>query len=157
MGNPILKLPGKTVIAQQVKLTATEQAFYSRLESISKSEFDKYATQISVGKHYSNLLILLLRLRQAVRHEYLITVLDESTEGGEQEDIASAMDLAKGLRPEIVDRIMAGMELEYKQSSDILQNPYILPCGHLFCKECLAQVETGSQKYICFQNWKRKV
>ncbi|KAI5784264.1 SNF2 family N-terminal domain-containing protein [Pyronema domesticum] len=145
-GNPILKLPGKTVVVEHVRLTATEQAFYSRLESISKSEFNKYATQNSVGKHYSNLLVLLLRLRQAVCHEYLITDLDESTEGGEQEDITAAMDLAKGLRPEIVERIMAGIELECKQCSDTPQNPYILPCGHLFCKECLVQVETGSQK-----------
>jgi hypothetical protein len=145
-GNPILKLPGKTVIVEHVTLTATEQAFYSRLESISKSEFNKYATQNSVGKHYSNLLVLLLRLRQAVCHQYLITDLDESTEGGEQEDIASAMDLAKGLRPDIVERIMNGVELECKQCSDTPQNPYILPCGHLFCKECLVQVEAGSQK-----------
>ncbi|KAI5815080.1 SNF2 family N-terminal domain-containing protein [Pyronema omphalodes] len=145
-GNPILKLPGKTVVVEHVTLTATEQAFYSRLESISKSEFNKYATQNSVGKHYSNLLVLLLRLRQAVCHEFLITDLDESTEGGEQEDIASAMELAKALRPHIVERIINGVELECKQCSDTPQNPYILPCGHLFCKECLVQVETGSQK-----------
>lgn len=67
-----------------------------------------------------------------VCHEYLITDLDKITEGGEQEDIAAAMDLAKGLRPDIVDRIMAGIELECKQCSDMTRNAYILPYAGTF-------------------------
>lgn len=44
--------------------SSDESDFYSKLETKSKIVYNKYLTANVIGKNYSNLLVLLLRLRQ---------------------------------------------------------------------------------------------
>ncbi len=64
-GRPILNLPERTTNACHASFSDDEAAFYSALESRTQLQFNKFLKAGTVGRNYSNILILLLRLRQA--------------------------------------------------------------------------------------------
>ena len=65
-GKPILDLPERTTEQNHAAFNDDEQAFYTALETHTQLTFNKYLKANTVGRHYSNILVLLLRLRQAV-------------------------------------------------------------------------------------------
>ncbi|KAJ3340543.1 hypothetical protein HDU93_006836 [Gonapodya sp. JEL0774] len=71
-GNLILTLPPKTVFEEAVHFSEDERAFYEALERRARLQFNKYVKEGVVMKHYSNILVLLLRLRQAADHPFLV-------------------------------------------------------------------------------------
>ena len=101
-GEPIIKLPPKTEEQVHAIFNEDEQAFYTELETKSKFTFNRYLKAGTVGKNYSNVLVLLLRLRQAACHPHLIMDFDEAVVAGGSPDQVS---LAKGLAPDVVRRI----------------------------------------------------
>lgn len=101
-GEPIIKLPPKTEEQVHAIFNEDEQAFYTELETKSKVTFNRYLKAGTVGKNYSNVLVLLLRLRQAACHPHLIMDFDEALVAGGSPDQVS---LAKGLAPDVVRRI----------------------------------------------------
>ncbi|KAF8539420.1 SNF2 family N-terminal domain-containing protein [Trichophaea hybrida] len=143
-GQPILTLPPKEVTMVHAVFSPDEQAFYDGLESKSKIVFNKYLRQNAVGRNYSNLLVLLLRLRQACCHPHLINDLEEAKEENDQEAMLA---LVNDLSPDAVVRIKQSESLECPVCLDVSENPSIvIPCGHLFCKECLLQVQTQHEQ-----------
>ncbi|VAI75716.1 unnamed protein product [Triticum turgidum subsp. durum] len=64
-GEPIINLPPKTIKLQKVDFTKEERAFYLTLEERSRQQFKEYAAAGTVKQNYANILLLLLRLRQA--------------------------------------------------------------------------------------------
>jgi SNF2 family DNA or RNA helicase len=105
-GEPIINLPPKTEEIQHVVFNEDEQAFYSALETKTQIQFNKYMKANTVGKNYSNILVLLLRLRQCCCHPHLITDYEEAPAGA---DISTEImvELAKGLNPDVVRRLLA--------------------------------------------------
>lgn len=71
-GKPILTLPDKTVEMVHAVFSPDELAFYQALQDKSVLVFNKYLRANTVGRNYSNILVLLLRLRQACCHPHLI-------------------------------------------------------------------------------------
>ena len=65
-GKPILDLPERTTEQNHATFNDDELAFYTALETHTQLTFNKYLKANTVGRHYSNILVLLLRLRQAV-------------------------------------------------------------------------------------------
>lgn len=138
-GKPILSLPPKTVQLVHAVFSPDEKEFYDALESKSKIQFNKYVKQNSVGRNYSNLLVLLLRLRQACCHPHLINDIEEEKD---HNTLAKYLALVKELPQDAVHRIKMSESLECPVCLDVSENPsIIIPCGHLFCKECLIQVQ----------------
>lgn len=145
-GQPILSLPPKEITLVHAVFSPDEKAFYDALESKSKIVFNKYLRQNAVGRHYSNLLVLLLRLRQACCHPHLINDLEESPE---ESDLGAMLDVARELSPDAVNRIKQSESLECPVCLDVSENPSIvIPCGHLFCKECLVQLQTQHENAL---------
>lgn len=139
-GKPILSLPPKTVSLVHAVFSPDEKAFYDALESKSKIQFNKYVKQNAVGRNYSNLLVLLLRLRQACCHPHLINDIEEEKDENTQKRY---LQLVVELPVDAVSRIKKSESLECPVCLDVSENPSIVvPCGHLFCKECLIQVQT---------------
>lgn len=64
-GKPILVLPERTTVIDNPQFSHDERAFYTALESKTQLTFNKYLRRGEVGKQYSAILVLLLRLRQA--------------------------------------------------------------------------------------------
>lgn len=142
-GEPILKsLPAKEVVVDHVIFSDDEQTYYRSLENKSQIMFNKYLKAGTVGKNYSNILVLLLRLRQCCCHPHLIMDFEEAPSATDMslEDMDS---LAKTLSPDVVGRIKSadGAGFECPVCYDINLNPrFVLPCGHDTCVECLTKI-----------------
>jgi SNF2 family DNA or RNA helicase len=89
--------------------------------------------------NYANVLVLLLRLRQACCHPHLIKDLSQpATENIAEDDLLSR---AKDLSPEVVIRLMAAENFECPVCFDADLNPTIItPCGHTVCGECVQKL-----------------
>lgn len=65
-GKSILDLPERTTEQSHASFSDDELEFYQALETHTQLTFNKYLKANTVGRNYSNILVLLLRLRQAV-------------------------------------------------------------------------------------------
>ena len=71
-GQPILQLIEKEVKIEHIELSKDERAYYSALEKQTQLQFNKYLKAGTVLKNYTYILVLLLRLRQACDHPWLL-------------------------------------------------------------------------------------
>jgi len=101
-GKPILTLPPKTIETQHCIFSEEEHEFYSALRNKTMIQFNKYLRANAIGKNYSNILVLLLRLRQAACHPHLINDIEHNA--GEVE-AGQMVELAKGLSRAVVSRL----------------------------------------------------
>ena len=172
-GKPILNLPERTTEASHAEFSQDEADFYSALENRSQLQFNKFLKAGTVGRNYSNILVLLLRLRQACCHPHLIKDFGQATSATEvsPEDMRK---MAKELQPEVIARIKAqsgsndDAALECPICMDLAENATIckwtaaikrlifrralltsvcsvIPCGHNSCSECFARITDPSQ------------
>ena len=150
-GKPILDLPPRTTTVQHSTFSDDELAFYKALEMRTQLQFNKYLKAGTVGRNYSNILVLLLRLRQACCHPHL---LKDFAQTGGTGDLSTQdmVKLAKELAPEAANRIKEqaasneSSQLECPICMDMAVNPTIfLPCGHNTCSECFARITDPSQ------------
>lgn len=142
-GKPILTLPEKTEISEEVQFSDEEQRFYKDLESRSQVLFNRYLRAGTVGKNYSSILVLLLRLRQACCHPHLMDFeyVGDSSSGVEMADLAKDMDAA------VVGRIKAIDAFECPICYDAVEDPIIIiPCGHDTCPECFTSLTENSRQ-----------
>lgn len=136
-GKPILRLPEKTETIVYAELTPEERDFYDQLEKKSQVQFSKYLRAGSIGKNYSNILVLLLRLRQACCHPHLNLDVDDVSTVTDDEKL----ELVKKLDKAIVERIKAIEAFECPICYDAVQSPsFFIPCGHDSCSECLCKL-----------------
>ena len=150
-GKPILTLPERTTESQHAVFSEDEEAFYRALENQTQLQFNRYLKAGTVGRNYSNVLVLLLRLRQACCHPHLIK--DHCMSSGITEvSTVDMQKLATELAPDVVARIKSQGEtnehsaLECPVCMDMAENATIfIPCGHNACSECFARITDPSQ------------
>lgn len=118
-GKPIIELPKKTEEIQHVVFSEDEQEFYNALETKTRIQFNKYMKANTVGKNYSNILVLLLRLRQCCCHPHLITDFEEVAPAGVQQSPEVMVELAKSLTPDVVGRLLAAEGFEVSHPSTL--------------------------------------
>lgn len=139
-GKPILKLPEKTEEIVYAELSPEERDFYDQLEKNAQVQFSKYLRAGSIGKNYSNILVLLLRMRQACCHPHLNLDVDDASPNStisneEKEELVRSLDRA------IVDRIKGIEGFECPICYDAVPCPsFFIPCGHDSCSECLVRI-----------------
>ena len=138
-GKPILNLPAKSEEVVHADLCEDERHFYKQLEEKSQVQFSKYLRDGSVGKNYSNILVLLLRMRQACCHPHLnLDVDDAAPLSANSEDM---LDRVKSLERPVVERIKALEAFECPICFDAVQSPsFFVPCGHDSCQDCLTRL-----------------
>lgn len=140
-GKPILQLPEKTIEEQHAVFSKDEQEFYQALESRAKITFNKYLKAGTVGRNYSNALVLLLRLRQACCHPHLIKDLEMET--GASPETIDKLANAESLPADVVERIKQVEAFECPICFDAAINSLIFnPCGHPSCNECFDRLAT---------------
>ncbi|KAI9677213.1 MAG: hypothetical protein M1829_002787 [Trizodia sp. TS-e1964] len=143
-GKPILTLPERSNEVRHAVFSEDERAFYTALETKTQLQFNKYMRANSIGRNYSNVLVLLLRLRQACCHPHLIHDFEVPVNSGLT--VYEMHELAKEFPGEVVTRIReAAAEhaegFECPVCYDAVENPAIfIPCGHDSCSECLAKL-----------------
>lgn len=113
-GKPIITLPPKIEEIAHVVFSDDEQEFYKSLENKTQLQFNKYKKAGTVGKNYSNILVLLLRLRQCCCHPHLIIDFEaEAPPAGSAELTEYQMiELAKTLEPDVVSRLLGAEGFE---------------------------------------------
>jgi len=150
-GKPILNLPERITQAQHANFSDDERDFYRAVETQTQLQFNKYLKAGTVGRNYSNILVLLLRLRQACCHPHLIKDFGQSA-GTTELTMEEMIGIAKELAPDVIARIQeqTGTEelsgLECPICMDTAENALIIiPCGHSTCSECFARITDPSQ------------
>ncbi|KAF9425039.1 hypothetical protein BGZ94_007886 [Podila epigama] len=145
-GKPILQLPDRNVEKVFIPFTDDERGFYAALENRTRERFNAYVRQGTVMKNYSNVLLLLLRLRQACCHPHLIKEADRVEEITEvANNQPSAKDRISKLLDSIVEAVRTrllehGLDaVECPICMDIGEESVILSkCGHIYCRDCIS-------------------
>ena len=136
-GKPILQLPPKTTQELRAVFSEDERDFYKALETQTQLKFNKYLKAGTVGRNYSNILVLLLRLRQACCHPHLIKDFAINTGGASNVDMIAN---ARELPVDVVERLKQLDAFECPICMDAVLNPVIFnPCGHSICEDCFAR------------------
>ncbi|PRP83549.1 putative DNA repair helicase rad5,16 [Planoprotostelium fungivorum] len=139
-GRPIITLPPKEETLRKDDFTPEEADFYRALETQAQVQFNKYLRAGSVMRNYSNVLVLLLRLRQACDHPTLV-ISRSDVESGEKPlmrvpDMPKGNDVAGRISKEAMERIQLNAD-ECSVCLEVRTEPTATICGHIFCRECI--------------------
>ena len=139
-GKPILNLRERVVNRDNAEFDDDQKAFYEHIAQSSRLQFNRYLKAGTIGKNYSNILVMLLRLRQACDHPHLIENhgIPVEIEATEDEMKNYATELNEGAVTRIKE---ADGAFECPICYDASENPTIFfPCGHDVCGECFTQM-----------------
>ena len=145
-GNPILTLPPRVDVIEHSIFDEEQQKFYKDLEEHTQTKFNRYLRANTIGRNYSNVLVLLLRLRQACCHPYLIKNHGVEVGGTGGMSVDAMITLAQGLSIDVVKRIKEAGAIECPVCMDFAENATIfIPCGHSTCSECFTRIQDPTQ------------
>ncbi|KAL6991016.1 hypothetical protein U1Q18_009139 [Sarracenia purpurea var. burkii] len=139
-GEPIINLPPKSVELKKVDFTKEERDFYCRLEADSRAQFEEYAAAGTVKQNYVNILLMLLRLRQACDHPLLVRGYNSSSAW------RSSVEVAKKLPREKQVCLLNCLEASLAICgicNDPPEDAVVTSCGHVFCNQCICEHLTG--------------
>ncbi|MED6218237.1 Helicase-like transcription factor chr28 [Stylosanthes scabra] len=139
-GKPIINLPPKTIELTKVDFSIEERAFYMKLEADSRSQFKAYAAAGTVNQNYANILLMLLRLRQACDHPRLVKDYYSDPLG------KSSLEMANSLPKETLINLFNSLETTFAicgVCEDPPEDPVVTMCGHVFCYQCVSDCLTG--------------
>lgn len=163
-GTPIVNLPKKTISVVEAQFTPDEAEFYTQLETRMAKRFKKFADEGAVYDNYTNVLVMINKLRQACNHPHLATKASLVHPGYQEEgeSLLTGLDAAGILAvpdppPEgTASDIPAQLEADLERLREILKPPFdeacsicldlldppasiAALCGHLYCKECISE------------------
>ncbi|KAJ6739798.1 TRANSCRIPTION TERMINATION FACTOR 2-RELATED [Salix purpurea] len=137
-GQPIINLPPKSICLSKVDFSAEERAFYTRLEADSRSKFKAYAAAGTVNQNYANILLMLLRLRQACDHPLLVKGFN--SESVEKDSTKMANQLPREMVVDLLNRLTSAL---CRVCNDPPEDSVATMCGHVFCNQCVSEYLTG--------------
>ncbi|GMI72799.1 hypothetical protein HRI_000949200 [Hibiscus trionum] len=149
-GKPIIILPPKVIELKKVEFTKEERDFYTRLEADSRAQFKEYADAGTVKQNYVNILLMLLRLRQACDHPLLVRGFDSNSSW------KSSIETATKLPQEKLTFLLSCLSsLELCGiCNDSPEDAVVTICGHVFCSQCISEHLTGDDKQCPTKNCK---
>lgn len=141
-GEPIIKLPPKSVVLKKVDFSPEERSFYLKLESDSRQQFKKFAAAGTVRQNYASILLMLLRLRQACDHPVLVKGYHSDTVGKESLDVARQ--LPKDMLLNLLHQLEGSLAI-CRVCNDPPEDALVTMCGHVFCYQCVSERLTGDE------------
>lgn len=141
-GVPIINLPPKTINLKKVDFSQEERSFYLTLEERSRQQFKAFAAAGTLKQNYANILLMLLRLRQACDHPILVKG-NQSEHGGD-----GSIEMAKKLPKERVIDLLAKLEVGSALCTlctDPPEDAVVTICGHVFCYQCIHERITSDE------------
>ncbi|KAG8500478.1 hypothetical protein CXB51_002719 [Gossypium anomalum] len=151
-GEPIIKLPPKSIHMSKVEFSAEERAFYNQLEADSRSLFKEYAAAGTLNQNYANILLMLLRLRQACDHPLLVKGFNnDSIRNSDSVENSNpvgqvSVEMAETLPRELLINLLNSLETSFAiclVCQDTPDEPVVTLCGHVFCYQCVSEHLTG--------------
>ncbi|KAJ3290083.1 hypothetical protein HK104_007025 [Borealophlyctis nickersoniae] len=147
-GEPILKLCPRIVEMVEKDFSPPERDFYTAVETSSQVQFGKYLKTGTIAKNYANILVLLLRLRQALEPNQNPSPSDADAAPERQPQPQTDLDRARTIFP--ADTLTRLLDAAKKPSgeghilddlcpicTDVLDRPVVPVCGHPFCRDCI--------------------
>lgn len=150
-GEPIITLPPKSVELKKVDFSKEERDFYSRLEADSRAQFEVYAAAGTVKQNYVNILLMLLRLRQACDHPLLVKGYNSNSVW------RSSVEMAKKLSREKQIYLLNCLEGSLAICgicNDPPEDAVVSICGHVFCNQCICEHLTSDENQCPSTNCK---
>ncbi|ESW96139.1 hypothetical protein KL918_000088 [Ogataea parapolymorpha] len=148
-GKPILQLPEKHVVVNHVEMKEDERKFYYNLEAQSADTAKRILAGSGDGhKHkggYSAILTLLLRLRQACDHKFLVKIGENKEREFKVSTIKNGFETAKRFDRTLCDQINEQWKSGFscQMCFDVIEadaNVILLgSCGHAVCRDCQEQ------------------
>ncbi|KAG8898279.1 hypothetical protein FRB99_007551 [Tulasnella sp. 403] len=167
-GRRLIELPKKTVNDTFLMFSKEERDIYNFVQTRSRAVFNKFLRQGTVLKNYAQVLVMLLRLRQCAVHPSLIAEfedaflrdgeirecgVDDSDRANELRRAVEIMreawvrEVRESLKNDALERLAAEKKSvdasiveECPICIEVLQNPLITPCKHVFCSGCIEEV-----------------
>lgn len=157
LGRPIVSLTKKTVELVTLTPSPEEWDFYAALEKRSKVKFSTFLAQGKVMNNYASVLELLLRLRQACDHPYLVFAAAPSKDAQllKDKDKLYKAFTEGGSSTQYVESILNNAENGKSQECpiclDVIEDG-VAPkeCGHPACRGCLvSQLRHSNKCPVC--------
>lgn len=139
-GQPIIRLPPKRIHLTKVEFSPEERAYYAKLEADSRSQFKAYAAAGTLHQNYANILLMLLRLRQACDHPLLVKNYNAVTV--ERESLNVAKRLPRDRLLKLLNLLETSLAICHV-CEDPPEDAIVTICGHVFCYQCIADHLTG--------------
>ncbi|CAN9502449.1 unnamed protein product [Ophioblennius macclurei] len=143
-GRPLVSLPEKSVYVEQLELSQAEREEYDLARRDAKKTIGRYVAEGTVLKHYADVLVLLMRLRQHCCHPDLLPKIAS--------DLGAAATPAE-LRERLIEKLRlvlaSGSDEECSVCLDSVRLPVITHCAHVYCRPCIAQVISTQQNARC--------
>ncbi|KAI6048010.1 SNF2 family N-terminal domain-containing protein [Pisolithus marmoratus] len=151
-GNRIVELPAKEVSIEKLQFTPAERIIYDSIYDTAKRNFDQLNAKGLVGKNYTHVLAMLMRLRRAVLHPDLVVNPDDSQNPTSKpsaidldmliSDISKDSNCEGGSKKAFAENVLADLanasEVECPICLDVVENPLIIPrCMHQCCRDCI--------------------
>ena len=111
-GVPLVNLPPRNVDIKSFSFNNPEKEFYDALERKIQLKFNSYVQAGTVMKNYTNILLLLLRLRQAACHPNLVA---KDFEAASEADRDNARLLTQNMDVDIRERLLNNSNLESQE------------------------------------------
>lgn len=140
-GKLILQLPPRNVLVENGTMDHDELEFYRALEKGARDQMNEYIAQGSVSKNYSNILVLLLRLRQACCHPKLIERAHKlkTSKTISARSNRAAIALCRNFPLEVVTNLESKTNYTCPICMDAIDPVNLIlfyPCGDYICTEC---------------------
>jgi SNF2 family DNA or RNA helicase len=145
-GEPILQLPPKVTEKVHVVFDERESQVYEELNTSTQRQITRYLDSGTLGRNYSHVLVLLLRLRQACCHPLLMQEFrnEPSPSIPGVDKIANA----KLLSAAVVQRIKENDDEEDGTCpvcmDSVINATIYIPCGHHVCSECWIRISDSA-------------
>ncbi|RZC63975.1 hypothetical protein C5167_025729 [Papaver somniferum] len=141
-GKPIVTLPTKSISLMKVELSTEERSFYSQLEARSSSQFEEYDRAGTINRNYANILVLLLYLRMACDHPYLVDKPPHKPVD------KTSLEMARKLPRDTLCKFFNLLEDSSAvcgKCKDTPEDAVVTTCGHVFCHQCVAEHLVGAR------------
>ncbi|KAJ6486097.1 DNA repair protein RAD5 [Mycena vitilis] len=156
-GKRIVELPQKEVTVEYLEFSSLERKIYSSLFNSAKRDFQRLDAKGLIGKNYTHILAMLMRLRRAVLHPNLVLSSDDqrSLPREDGEETVDVNELIKRFANDeetgessgssnvfaqntLKDLQLDEADAECPMCMDVMQSPMIIPeCMHRCCKDCI--------------------
>ncbi|KAI6114901.1 SNF2 family N-terminal domain-containing protein [Pisolithus croceorrhizus] len=152
-GNRIVELPAKEVSIEKLQFTPAERIVYDSIYDAAKRNFDQLNAKGLVGKNYTHVLAMLMRLRRAVLHPSLVVNPEDDNQDASPKpnavdldmlisDVSKDSNCEGGSKNAFAENVLANLvnasEVECPICLDVVEKPLIIPrCMHQCCRDCI--------------------
>uniref|UniRef100_K3X4N7 RanBP-type and C3HC4-type zinc finger-containing protein 1 n=1 Tax=Globisporangium ultimum (strain ATCC 200006 / CBS 805.95 / DAOM BR144) TaxID=431595 RepID=K3X4N7_GLOUD len=136
-------LPPKLIRIRKDRLDERENDFYEAIYTQSQAQFNTYVSSGTLLNNYAHIFDLLIRLRQAVDHPYLV-IFSKSNPALQLPASSSAGTIRpvveeKPLRVAAEENDGDQQEVSCTICHEDVEDCVVAKCGHQFCRECVKE------------------